>query len=115
MRIKNIRTLINKLFAEFNIYFGINAGSYENKGYKINYQIPNTFDLEGQREYRIEFDIYSKDSIKVEEISDLIEEKINYSTFYENGESATFIFDTRYQNDGKNEYRRTLVYEVRTY
>lgn len=96
-----------------NIFYGDNIGEFKDD-YKINYQIPNCFLLEGQRTYRVEFDIYAKNSIKVEDITDSIEKELNYVS-KKKIDWASFFLEGRYENNEKNIYRRTLVYEVRTY
>lgn len=110
---KNLRKLLVKLFSSYNSFFGDNIGEYVD-GYKINYQLPNCFLLEGQRTYRLEIDIWHKDSLLIDELADEIESMFNYASKQE-VEWATFILENRVNEDEKNIFRRTLIYEVRTY
>ena len=109
----NIRKLLSNVFQGYNAYFGDNTGELIDN-YKINYQLPNSLLLEGQRTYRLEIDIWSNDTMQADILADEIENILNYTSRY-NCEWATFILENRYNADEKSIYRRTLVYEVRTY
>ena len=113
MKAKELRKLIANTFSDMNMFYGVNVGDYV-EDYKVNYQMPNCVLSEDERTYRIEFDVYSTDSIKVEDVCDVIEERLNYAS-KKITSWATFILDARYEKNEKNEFRKTLVYEVRTY
>lgn len=111
MKAIELRTLISGVLANHNAYHGDNTGSFNDLGYKINYQINDAILLEHQRTYVIDFDIWSSDSVDVDKRADEIEALFNYKTYA----SATFYLDNRYHADEKEIYRRTLTYEVRTF
>lgn len=111
MKASSLRTVIAKVLENYNAFYGDNTGSFDDKDYKINYQISSALLIEYQRTYVVDFDIWCKDTVRVETISDELEALLNYKTY----ESATFYLDNRYGADEKNIYRRTLIYEVRTF
>lgn len=110
MKAKQFRIMIADLLNEKNAFYGDNTGSFDEE-YKINYQITNAILYENQRTYMVDFDVWCKDSAKVEMIADEIEEIFDYKTY----SGATFYLDNRYHADEKEIYRRTLTYEVRTF
>ena len=111
MKANELRTLIANLLQNYNSYYGDNTGSFDEFDYKINYQIDNAVLLENQRTYIVDFDIWCKDTSKIDNYTDIIENLLNYTTY----ETATFYLDNRYHADEKEVYRRTLTYEVRTF
>ena len=111
MKATELRTLLANVLADRNVHFGDNTGSFGDNNYKINYQIKNTTLLEYERTFIIDFDIWCKDEVEVDELADTIESLFNYKTY----DSATFYLENRYNADEKEVYRRTLTYEVRTF
>lgn len=111
----NLRKMLSQIFADYNAFYGDNTGEMGEHDYKINYQLPNFDDEEGCTTHRLEIDIWTKDSIKVDELADEIKEKLSfYSCDYQN-KWATFILTNGYGTDFEELHRKTLSYEVRTY
>jgi hypothetical protein len=111
MKGNKLRQIIAEVLKDHNAYFGDNTGSFDSYDYKINYQLSSALLLEYQRTYVLDIDIWSKDSIAVDVLSDEIEALFNYKTH----QGASFYLDNRYGADEKTIYRRTLIYEVRTF
>lgn len=106
---------MSELFFDLNAYYGDNVGDFNENLYKVNYKDLNCIDIEGQRTYILDIDIWSKDTILKETVSEDIEKMLNYLSYKCDEKWATFIFQTRYNADDKEIYRTTLNYEVRTY
>lgn len=115
MKANELRTLIASKLSAYNSYFGDNVGEYEDYEYKVNYQINNTLFADRAKFYFVDFDVYSHDSILVDEITDEIEIIFTNITHQLNDSRATFYYQNRYNVDDKNTYRRTLSFEVHTY
>jgi hypothetical protein len=111
MKANDLRTAIATVLADYRAFYGDNTGSFDESIYKINYQISSAILNEYQRTYMVDFDIWCTDTVEVETIADELETLFNYRTY----ESATFYLENRYHADEKELYRRTLVYEVRTF
>lgn len=113
MKSNELRTILATSLKGYNAYFGINTGVFDND-YKINYNIANSILLEGVRTYVIDVDVWHKDNVKIDTLTDEIEEIFNYSSLKKEN-WCTFFLENRVNADEKNLYRRTLTYEVRTY
>lgn len=111
MKANNLRQIIASKLSNMNAYYGFNTGSFDDYNYKINYQINNARLTEHERIYLLDFDIWCKDGVDVETITDELEALFNYKSY----EEATFYLESRYHADEKEIYRRTLTYEVRTF
>lgn len=114
MKNSEFRKLLAKTLKQYNCYYGDNTGQFNDLDYKVNYQIVSNTLLENVRTYILDIDIYCKSTSKIDDITDEIENIFNYQSKKLNN-WATFLLDTRFNNDEKDMYRRTLSYTVKTY
>lgn len=113
MTSNNLRKLLANLLSDYNAYYGDNTGEMVDD-YKINYQLPNFTLDEGQRSFRLEIDVWTKDNIKVDTLVEELETILDYQSHKIN-KWATFILETVYAADEESLYRKTMTYQVRTY
>lgn len=114
MNSSEFRKLLAKLLKNHNAFFGDNVGKFNDEGYKVNYQIVSSTLLENVRTYIVDIDIYCKSTTRIEEITDEIEDILNYQS-KKLTNWATFLLDTRFNSDEKELFRRTLSYTVTTF
>lgn len=112
MKNSDFRKVMSQVFKNYNAFFGDNTGTFDEYDYKINYQIKNNTLSENERCYVIDIDIWCKSTTRVDSIADEIEEMLNYQS---KEAWSTFILENRYNQDEKEIFRRTLIYDVRTY
>lgn len=115
MKVEQLRTLLASTLTDYNSYFGDNVGDYGEYPYKINYQIQSTNFANRYKVYFVDFDVYSQNDITVEQITDNLEDIFTNNTHYINNSEALFLYQSRYNADDKNTYRRTLSFEVHTF
>lgn len=111
---KIIREYLIEVIPDDRLFYGFNNG---NNLWKVNYKLTRSGFGDAADDITLEINIWDTDSLHADELTDIIEELLNYRNQNAYGCYPTFYLDSKRDVDDpdKRIERRMLTYNIRNY
>lgn len=110
---KLIRELLNTVFPDDQLYEGFNNGT---EIPKVNYKLVFQSNEDSRDDIQLEINIWTKDSLKADQIADSIEDCLDFRSVVRYGCYMTMYMDSRKNIDEKNDLeRRMMTFSIENY